>query len=585
MAVEPFVPRDYLPGELWTAEKVEDLESRLGVYAQEAVEAVEVTLDALVDDAAALPFINVATRGVAWNGSTDDSTLVQQAVDESSVAAFLGIGNGIVQLPPGTGIAEIIAKPFVTVRGAGRYKTTIKPPASSTAAGAVTIPVGNVQAFYLEDVQVLGNGVAGQHGIYFKSLGDGGAPDDGGWWYGGLKRVRIQGFLGHDIWLRGGGTSNLLPHQFLTFEHVDCFAAVGKNALYVTGQVGQATFTNCEFDGPGKATGGSDNVRIRREVNDADTVISDQMAYAINFNTCTFQANDRGALVDRANCVTFDTCHFEDLKRGVAFENSVEMGNVINSRFVDACSDGSATGYGIRAGATSHVRAMGNYFGGAVDETLQVAANSGSIEAAGNYDVNGPIRTSGMTRQPTVTANAIVMDFARSALIASGSSLHTITSRHAPGTIITLRAFSGDFTLTTGGNINLSGNVSPMTVLNGEHVSFVRMDLAVTGWALIGKSLPLNGGLQILSTDVGFTLTPRTSPKHTRHTATMAADRAVTLTTTLAMPNDTWEITRTGGGAFNLNVGTGPLKALVQNTWCEVKFDGTAWYLSRYGAL
>ena len=29
----------------------------------------------------------------------------------------------------------------------------------------------------------------------------------------------------------------------------------------------------------------------------------------------------------------------------------------------------------------------------------------------------------------------------------------------------------------------------------------------------------------------------------------------------------------------------GPLKALVQNTWCEIIFDGAAWKLMKYGAL
>jgi len=85
--------------------------------------------------------------------------------------------------------------------------------------------------------------------------------------------------------------------------------------------------------------------------------------------------------------------------------------------------------------------------------------------------------------------------------------------------------------------------------------------------------------------DADFTLTPLTSAKRTRSTATLGADRAVTLSTTSAVAGDSFRITRTGGGAFNLNVGTGPLKALATNTWCEVTYDGAAWFLSAYGAL
>ncbi|TIO42567.1 MAG: hypothetical protein E5X81_20855 [Mesorhizobium sp.] len=93
------------------------------------------------------------------------------------------------------------------------------------------------------------------------------------------------------------------------------------------------------------------------------------------------------------------------------------------------------------------------------------------------------------------------------------------------------------------------------------------------------------GLTQALATDVAFTLTPFTSPFETRHTGTLTADRAVTLSTTGAVIGQKFRITRTGAGAFNLTVGTGPLKALATGTWAEVVYDGAAWYLAAYGAL
>ncbi|RWN51925.1 hypothetical protein [Mesorhizobium sp.] len=90
---------------------------------------------------------------------------------------------------------------------------------------------------------------------------------------------------------------------------------------------------------------------------------------------------------------------------------------------------------------------------------------------------------------------------------------------------------------------------------------------------------------QTIATDADFTLTPFSSPTETRHTGTLTADRAVTLSTTGAFAGMKFRITRTGGGAFNLNVGTGPLKALATNTWAEFSYNGTAWYLAAYGAL
>lgn len=67
----------------------------------------------------------------------------------------------------------------------------------------------------------------------------------------------------------------------------------------------------------------------------------------------------------------------------------------------------------------------------------------------------------------------------------------------------------------------------------------------------------------------------------------LTADRAVTLSSTNAHNGAHFHIVRTAAatGAFNLNVGTGPLKALTAGTWCDVKYNGTAWYLDAYGAL
>lgn len=85
--------------------------------------------------------------------------------------------------------------------------------------------------------------------------------------------------------------------------------------------------------------------------------------------------------------------------------------------------------------------------------------------------------------------------------------------------------------------------------------------------------------------DADATLTPFTSAQTQVYTGTLTADRTITLSTTNAVAGMTWKIVRTGAGAFVLNVGTGPLKALAQNTWCEVTYNGSAWALTAYGAL
>jgi len=84
--------------------------------------------------------------------------------------------------------------------------------------------------------------------------------------------------------------------------------------------------------------------------------------------------------------------------------------------------------------------------------------------------------------------------------------------------------------------------------------------------------------------DEGTTLVFGVNKQNCYWSTSLGADRAVALSVVGAVEGCKFKITRLGGG-FNLNVGTGPLKAVPANAWCEVTFDGTAWMLSKYGAL
>lgn len=87
--------------------------------------------------------------------------------------------------------------------------------------------------------------------------------------------------------------------------------------------------------------------------------------------------------------------------------------------------------------------------------------------------------------------------------------------------------------------------------------------------------------------DSAATLTVGESSETNRWASPIAADRAVTLSTTGAYNGARFRIVRTAAatGASNLNVGTGPLKALAVGEWCEVEYNGSAWMLTAYGSL
>jgi hypothetical protein len=91
-------------------------------------------------------------------------------------------------------------------------------------------------------------------------------------------------------------------------------------------------------------------------------------------------------------------------------------------------------------------------------------------------------------------------------------------------------------------------------------------------------------GVTVISTNANATLTPNQTLPDVIHTGTLTAARSITLATTNAVAGKTrWKIARTGGGAFDLNVGG--ITTLATGQWCEVVYDGTAYRLIQRGSL
>jgi len=110
------------------------------------------------------------------------------------------------------------------------------------------------------------------------------------------------------------------------------------------------------------------------------------------------------------------------------------------------------------------------------------------------------------------------------------------------------------------------------------------------GWICVEAGTPgtwLPFGRLIMTVTVGNTNVNIASPgfPSTIIFATeLTADRSV-ITNNNVSAGTVIRIARPAAGAFNLNVGTGPLKALAANTWCDITFDGAAWVLTGYGSL
>jgi hypothetical protein len=134
----------------------------------------------------------------------------------------------------------------------------------------------------------------------------------------------------------------------------------------------------------------------------------------------------------------------------------------------------------------------------------------------------------------------------------------------------------------------------PCTIVGGSVLCTFKLEIAASATDLakvffVGNTSSYYTSRDGTTTlgDAAATLTNRLSNGTQIWNTALTADRAVTLSTTGALDGATFRIVRTAAatGAFNLNVGTGPLKALTAGTWCAVTYNGSAWVLTAYGAL
>lgn len=154
-------------------------------------------------------------------------------------------------------------------------------------------------------------------------------------------------------------------------------------------------------------------------------------------------------------------------------------------------------------------------------------------------------------------------------------------NKEATGNVLSLllqSGFSGRAELGLVGDDDVSLKVSPDGSAWTTALVVDRSDGSVF-------ALPPCGGQATIAADADLALQVRVDPEEIRHTGTLTAARSLTLSDTDAHAGARFRIVRDGGGAFALNVGTGPLKGLATGTWCEVVYDGSAWYVAAAGSL
>lgn len=145
-----------------------------------------------------------------------------------------------------------------------------------------------------------------------------------------------------------------------------------------------------------------------------------------------------------------------------------------------------------------------------------------------------------------------------------------------PKLLVVKNSTTGDFTITVktsaGSGIVVPRGAREMLYCDGTNVVVPR---------------PV-AGVSADNGDAAATLSVGVSSTTQVWATALTADRSVTLNTFGAKNGDRFRILRKSSatGAFNLNVGAGPLKAMgTAGSFADVEFDGSAWVLTAYGVI
>ena len=337
---------------------------------------------------------------------------------------------------------------------------------------------------------------------------------DGGLWNSTMKNINILGFNGNGIYLKGGTASgqsaSFVPNQFNIFENVRVFKnndtnfSLFSNALKMTGQVGQHSFINCQFDGYTKTT--NDVKTYDKWINvSIENTTNDYMSSAVvTFLNCTIQDSDYGVRINYAENITFDNCWFENLGVAITVIGNIESSksiNILNNRFANASGFGSLLApNNIKAGQCISVnKSVVNIYNNYVTASDPNGVDNGSAFVLGFQD-NGGINCHNNTFRNDNPKLSKTFGIMQSVIIATTincksnklvfigqpippippvvpiPTVKNIISAINAGEILNIRANGITITFDNTGNIFLT-NRTTFSLSNGEIASFKKIDI------------------------------------------------------------------------------------------------------------
>jgi Pectate lyase superfamily protein len=451
-----------------------------GVTASAALGAAgcsrETKTPALVSDLGGL-VANARDFGIN-GGKADESRPFQEAIDfaqEHGLALYL---------PAGSYTADgLVLRDRTRLIGAGPETSVIHAVPGSKNRAVLNISSGAVQGVLVEAVGLEAAGNEEQHGIHvFARRGRGDVAS--GLWHSDFKNVRVYNFGGAQMWLQGGGSDARDPVQFLTLQNVvlerrhDSTRSIG---LLMSGQVNQTVWLGGRIDGfgsPGDHPGV--NVKLCRQLDHYDPLTDGSTEYISNrsghthlFSGVTFQQAQLAVYVDKADSLTFDTCHFEDLDSGLLFSHSGQN-RVDRSHFANSAL-GQEEPFSIRAINGATVSGSSNVFIGEYGY-MASADDSDATVVLSNTLGSDPAITRNLTRRIDSAITINIGGATTVILNASPTPVRVVTSSLFPGERVVFKASGGSVFFESGGNIDFEGTSPPIEILAGGTLTLARFD-------------------------------------------------------------------------------------------------------------
>jgi hypothetical protein len=466
----------------------------------------------------------------------------------------------------GTGASEISFPPYLA--GDSTTAGTTITSVSSTNQPVFVLPQANhafVQDLLLSRFNLNpASGATTQDGMLFDSSN----LTDAGLWHSKIEYISINGFPGTGLHFRGPNTPGVATNQFDSMYEVvvSRTSSSSSKSLVIEGDCGNLEFHSGQYDGPFGVTGspGTD-IYIGTIAGGSwspfdilmDDVHTQWAAVAVQLNGCL-------------SC-TFTHDHYEGdfgaflfTKGSGGTGSGPNWGVSINSAFfLGTTGVNSGSGYLVNNTDTQTDATFENNEIYGIPDHIIIGTNLASMNVRDNFFASQPATPlySGTTMQLTPSATLGTFGAHTVYLNASATAITTINSTLGPGEYITFICGANQCLFSTGGNIDLTGIIAPLTLNANETATFVRNDINGT-WRFVASTASLLNGKSNSAGPIVGTVASGTASMTTALIAAGACGTTVTITSgTVAnvLGTDVLHVTRNAavtnanGGVLTLN--------------------------------